>query len=92
MSPNRATQGNIIPAFRPNPIEPYKAPIEKLPLQNPKPALKGPMPIINRADNYVPPRSYKKPEVITVSMPKVTTRLMKKVRATEISDLVIQDK
>jgi hypothetical protein len=41
MSPPR----KIVPSFRTNPIQPYKAPIERTPLQNPIVIPSGPVPI-----------------------------------------------
>ena len=98
MSPHHASPDRVIasptivPGFRTNPIKAYKGPIDKAPLQNPILVNQGPVPIKNKEDNYVPPRSYKAPQIMAVKMPQGRLRMLKEVNTLEMSDIDIGNK
>jgi hypothetical protein len=74
----------VIPAFRPNPVRPSYSPIRTDPVQLPRSAFKGPIPP-HKPEPHTPPKSYKKPKVVPVIVPK-RKRVDKKVRFAEIPD------
>ena len=80
-SPIRA---QIIPSFRPGPIQASFSPIRAAPVQYGVSRDKGPVPP-HAPEPHNPPKSYKKAEVVPVIMPK-PKRVVKNVTFNEVPD------
>jgi hypothetical protein len=73
----------IIPSFRPNPVKASYSPIRRAPVQHAIVVGKSGSIKPHPPAKHTPPKSYKKPKVVPVILPK---RKIKKVRFSEIPD------